>query len=82
MATRIPSADERWRCGSCGNLTRFDVIRLRRTLEYWHFDLGGDHEIEESTTDQETVQSVACRWCGRSDAIQVISRAETGGASA
>jgi hypothetical protein len=37
--------------------------------------------VEESTTDQEVIESVTCRWCGRSDAIEVVSRAEADAAS-
>ena len=28
----LPGPDQRWRCGGCGNLTRFDVARSRRTV--------------------------------------------------
>lgn len=76
MRVPLPQAQERWRCGGCGNLTRFDVTRTRRTTEYWHFDLAGEHEVEESETLAQTVESVTCRWCGRSDAVEVVARAE------
>ncbi|UFN45616.1 hypothetical protein [Nocardioides okcheonensis] len=72
---RVPAEGERWRCAGCGNLTRFDVTRTRRTTEYWHFDLAGDHRVEEEDVRSEVVESVACRWCGRSDAIEVVDRA-------
>ena len=72
----LPDSQSRWRCGGCGNLTRFDVTRSRRTTEFWHFDLSGEHEVEDVTTEQESVESVTCRWCGRSDAIELVSRAE------
>ncbi len=73
---RLPGAGERWRCAGCGNLTRFDVTRTRRTTEYWHFDLAGDHRVEESEVHEEVVESVKCRWCGREDAIEVVARAD------
>ena len=76
VVASLPDANTRWRCGGCGNLTRFDVTRTRRTTEFWHFDLAGDHEVEESQTENEAVESVTCRWCGRSDAIELVSRAE------
>jgi RNase P subunit RPR2 len=76
VAVSLPDASTRWRCSGCGNLTRFDVTRTRRTTEYWHFDLAGEHRIEESVTDQEDIAKVTCRWCGRSDAIELVSRAE------
>jgi len=76
VAYTLPDANTRWRCSGCGNLTRFDVTRTTRATEYWHFDLAGDHRVDESQVEQETVESVTCRWCGRSDAIELVSRAE------
>lgn len=76
MALSLPDDTQRWRCAGCGNLTRFDVTRTRRTTEYWHFDLGGDHRVEETELRAEDVEQVACRWCGRTDAIETVSRAE------
>jgi hypothetical protein len=72
----LPEAHQRWRCGGCGNLTRFDVARTRRTTEFWHFDLAGDHRVEASDLREEVVESVTCRWCGRADAIEVVARAD------
>ena len=72
----LPDARTRWRCGGCGNLTRFDVVRTSRSTEFWHFDLAGGYEVEETTTDREHVASVTCRWCGRSDAIELVERTE------
>jgi hypothetical protein len=72
---RVPAEGERWRCAGCGNLTRFDVTRTRRTTEYWHFDLAGEHRVEEETVLSEVVETVSCRWCGRADAIEVVDRA-------
>jgi hypothetical protein len=71
-----PGASQRWRCGGCGNLTRFDVRRTRRTAESWHFDLAGDHRVEETDVLGETVESVTCRWCGRADAIELVARTD------
>jgi RNase P subunit RPR2 len=76
VAASLPDDHTLWRCAGCGNLTRFDVVRTRRTTEFWHFDLAGDHRVEDSATDREDVASVTCRWCGRSDAIELVSRAE------
>ena len=76
MVASLPDESTRWRCGGCGNLTRFDVTRTRRTTEYWHFDLAGDHQVEDSSTEHEDVARVTCRWCGRSDAVELVSRAE------
>ncbi len=82
MAASLPDDHTRWRCGACGNLTRFDVTVARRTTEYWHFDLAGDHRVEESRSEHEEVSAVTCRWCGRSDAVEVVSRAEADTSSA
>ena len=71
----MPTSETRWRCTQCGNLTRFDVTRTRRTTEYWHFDLSGEHQVEDETVLAETVEAVSCRWCGRSDAIEIIDKA-------
>ena len=76
MAVSFPDPSTRWRCAGCGNLTRFDVSRARRTTEYWHFDLAGDHRVEESRPEHEEVSAVTCRWCGRSDSVEVVTRAE------
>lgn len=62
----------RYRCLSCGNLTRFDVVSTRRTRAFWHFTLGGEHAIDEEEILDETVESVTCRWCGKSSAIEVF----------
>jgi hypothetical protein len=52
------------------------VSRTRRTTEYWHFDLAGDHAVEDTEVVAEVLEGVTCRWCGRSDAIELVSRAE------
>jgi hypothetical protein len=70
----LPDESQRWRCGACGNLTRFDVTRSRRTTEFWHFDLAGEHRVEESELLAEAVESVRCRWCGRDDVIEMVRR--------
>ncbi len=74
MTVPLPAAHQRWRCGGCGNLTRFDVARTRRTTEFWHFDLAGDHRVEETSLREEIVESVNCRWCGRNDAVGLVDR--------
>jgi hypothetical protein len=79
MSVALPDPTQRWRCGGCGNLTRFDLTRTRRTTEYWHVDLAGDPVVEETEVLEESVQSVTCRWCGRSDAIELVARADVAG---
>lgn len=70
----LPDAEHRWRCGGCGNLTRFDVVRHRSTEEFWHLDLAGEPRVEGTRTLGETVEQVSCRWCGRADAIELVRR--------
>jgi hypothetical protein len=76
VTTPLPDAGQRWRCSGCGNLTRFDVGRARRTTEFWHFDLAGEHRVEECEVVAESIESVACRWCGRSDSIELVPRSQ------
>jgi hypothetical protein len=73
-----PGDGERLRCGGCGNLTRFDVVRKSTNHEYWHQDLSGELNIEESNTVEQTIVSITCRWCGRTDAIEVVARPGAG----
>ncbi len=70
----IPDPDSRWRCGHCGNLTRFDVQRSRVVAEYWHFSMAGEPVVEETEVLAEVVERVTCRWCGASDRITVVPR--------
>ncbi len=71
---RIPDADSRWRCGHCGNLTRFDVLRSRTVSQFWHFTMAGDPDVTETAVDRDTVERVTCRWCGASDRIEIVAR--------
>lgn len=75
--TTLPSADTRWRCTQCGNLTRFDVVRSTRLREYWHFDLAGTPVVEETEVLAETVEAVRCRWC-TSSVVEVVPRPDAG----
>jgi hypothetical protein len=70
----MPTASQRWRCGACGNLTRFDVVRTATTREFWHVDLSGEPSVEETETLEQAVRTVVCRWCGRTDAIETVPR--------
>jgi hypothetical protein len=74
MAVPLPTATTRWRCTQCGNLTRFDVTRSTRLVEYVHLDLGGEPTVEETDVLSETVESVRCRWCNALDAIELVDR--------
>jgi len=72
----------RYRCTACGNLTRFDVRALRRTLSFHHYTVGGELTVEEENVLEERVEWVGCRWCGaEGDAIQAIELESTEGAA-
>ena len=74
----------RYRCRSCGNLTRFDVVATRRTSAFHHYSVGGDLNVEEEEVLEERVERVTCRWCGASgDSIEQIeaSSSEVDGAA-
>ena len=63
----------RYRCDSCGNLTRFDVTSTRRTKAFHHYTVGGELDIEEEQVLNEVIEDVACRWCGTSDSVRPVS---------
>lgn len=69
-----PTAGTRWRCTLCGNLTRFDVTRSSKVVEYVHLDLAGESSVEEREVVSETIESVRCRWCNALDQIELVDR--------
>ncbi|MDB1089915.1 hypothetical protein PJ985_20365 [Streptomyces sp. ACA25] len=77
MALSQPTAGTRWRCSLCGNLTRFDVTRSSRVVEFLHLDLSGEPEVEEREVLSDRVESVRCRWCGAVDQVELVERPGT-----
>jgi hypothetical protein len=75
----IPTADTRWRCSSCGNLTRFDVTRSSRVREFLHLDLSGEPTVEETEVLSENLQEVRCRWCSAVNTVELVARPAAGG---
>ncbi|NLD76477.1 MAG: hypothetical protein GX643_07395 [Acidimicrobiales bacterium] len=67
------STPARYRCTSCGNLTRFDVTSSRRTRAYHHFTVGGDLTVEDEQVLEESVESVECRWCGPAGRVEPLA---------
>lgn len=61
-----------YRCGACGNKTRFDVYETVRRRRFEHADLGGDVTVDEEEILERSIERVVCRWCERSDAIEVV----------
>ncbi len=62
----------RYRCASCGNLTRFDVTTTERTTAFYHYSVGGELSVEDVTVLDEQVESVVCRWCGPAGQVDVV----------
>ncbi|MGD9797421.1 MAG: hypothetical protein AB7H43_04950 [Acidimicrobiia bacterium] len=65
-------APARYRCGACGNVTRFDVVATRRTRSFHHFTVGGELTVEEEQVLAEDVEDVSCRWCGHGREVERI----------
>ena len=64
----------RYRCGGCGNLTRFDVVAHRRTRAFHHFSVSGELTVEDEEVLGERIETVECRWCGASgDRIETVT---------
>jgi hypothetical protein len=64
MTVPLPTAETRWRCTLCGNLTRFDVTRSSK--------------VEEREVVSETIESVRCRWCNAVDQVELVDRPGAG----
>jgi hypothetical protein len=63
MQLRGSAETTRYRCTTCGNLTRFDVTVSRRTRAFHHYTVGGELQVEDVEVLDEHVESVRCRWC-------------------
>ena len=63
----------RYRCTSCGNLTRFDVTTTSTVRSFNHYTVGGELTVEDSEVLAERVDEVQCRWCGPSGAIETLA---------
>ena len=63
----------RYRCATCGNLTRFDVTTTRTGRAFHHYSVGGDLTVEEPEVLAESVDSVSCRWCGNGAGVEEVS---------
>ena len=74
MAHRYaPVVPTRYRCGACGNLTRFDVTATRRTRSFHHYTVGGELTVEGTEVLEELVEEVSCRWCGSARAVEPVA---------
>ncbi len=66
---------DRYRCTSCGNLTRFDVTVATRARSFHHYTVGGELSVEDTEVLDERIEEVLCRWCGPSG--KVVAEAVT-----
>ena len=71
-------SETRYRCTSCGNLTRFDVVRTTRVRAFHHYTTGGDLTVEEHEVLSDVVESVTCRWCGPGGTVDELVAASEG----
>lgn len=62
----------RYRCNSCGNLTRFDVTATRTEKAFHHYTVGGELEIEDTETLTETIEAVVCHWCNSDAGVEEL----------
>ena len=63
----------RYRCTSCGNLTRFDVVSSTRVRAFHHYTVGGELSVEDPEVLSEVVESVECRWCGPAGKVEELA---------
>jgi len=64
---------QRYRCTTCGNLTRFDVTVTSTVKAFHHYSVGGELSVEDPETVKERVDSVECRWCGPSGVVEELA---------
>lgn len=76
VITELPNSNQRLRCGRCGNLTRFDVVRTATTKEFWHLEIAGEPQVEEVEVQSSKLVSISCRWCGAIDEVELVERLE------
>ncbi len=60
-----------YRCSHCGNKTRFDVVEVLKRRRFLHLTLGGEPHVDEEEILELQVEKVICRWCDRSDGIEI-----------
>lgn len=73
-----PKLAARYRCTSCGNLTRFDVVERVRSKSFYHFTLGGELSVENTRKLEHEIESVTCRWCQSESSVETIENAPGG----
>ncbi len=64
-------SNSRYRCVTCGNMTRFDVVVTRRFKETYSFEVDG---VPSPLETEVTVENVDHMICGRrgADSVTVL----------
>lgn len=68
---------KRYRCTTCGNLTRFDVTTTTRARAFHHYTVGGELTVEDRQVLDEVVEAVECRWCGPQGTVEALDAGGT-----
>lgn len=66
----------RYRCRSCGNLTRFDVTTTQTVKAFHHYSVGGDLTVEEPEVLAGQIDEVVCRWCNSGDGVEELTETD------
>jgi hypothetical protein len=72
LSLTSPHVPPRYRCTTCGNLTRFDVTVTSTLKAFHHYSVGGELSVEEQQVLSEHVDAVECRWCGPSGVVEEL----------
>ncbi|MEZ5380865.1 MAG: hypothetical protein R2754_03615 [Microthrixaceae bacterium] len=75
--TEPAAVSARYRCATCGNLTRFDVVATRRTRAFHHYSVGGELTVEDTQVLDEVIESVSCRWCSSDSGVVGVDEPES-----
>jgi len=54
------------------------VTVTRRTRAFHHYSIGGELTVEDEEVLSETVEDVACRWCGSGANVEVLEETDAG----
>jgi hypothetical protein len=66
------TAAPRYRCRSCGNLTRFDVTTTAKVKAFHHYSVGGELTVEDREVLDERIDAVSCHWCNSGSGIEEL----------
>lgn len=64
----------RYRCATCGNMTRFEVVVTRRVEETQRVAVNGSAGSSTSGVVAESIDEVRCGWCGDHRSIDELGK--------